>query len=72
VYLNLASADREGALAAAIAADTRSYEPSMFPEAARVGGGWGVRGVTCRIWGGKLRHSNVPDPEGWEGPRSAR
>jgi hypothetical protein len=40
VYLNLASADREGALAAAIAADTRSYEPSMFPEAARVGGCW--------------------------------
>lgn len=48
VYLNLAGADREGALAAAIAADTRSYEPTMFAEAAR---------VSARAGGSMPRHA---------------
>jgi len=42
VYLNLAAADRPGALARAIAADERSYSPQMFPEAAKVLGAAGL------------------------------
>lgn len=36
VYLNLYRADRGGVLAAAIAADARSYRPAMFAEASHV------------------------------------
>lgn len=37
VYLHLAAADRTAGFARAIAADGRSYDPTIFPEAARVG-----------------------------------
>jgi len=36
IYLHLSSADRSGLFARSIATDARSYNPSMFPEAAKV------------------------------------